>query len=48
LKLRPGNAGSNDANDHLELLDEAIGSLPVEYQVGHEPGDNPKELRIIP
>jgi hypothetical protein len=37
--LRPGNAGSNDANDHLELLDQAIGSLPVEYQAGHEPGD---------
>ena len=39
LMLRPGNAGANDADDHLELLDQAIGSLPVEYQVGHEPGD---------
>ena len=29
LMLRPGNAGSNDADDHLELLDQAIGSLPV-------------------
>jgi len=26
--LRPGNAGSNDVDDHLELLDQAIGSLP--------------------
>jgi hypothetical protein len=32
--LRPGNAGSNDADDHLELLDQVIGSLPVEYQAG--------------
>ena len=38
--LRPGNAGSNDADDHLELLDQAIGSLPAEYQVGHQPGDD--------
>jgi hypothetical protein len=37
--LRPGNAGSNDADDHLELLDQAIASLPLEYQAGHEPGD---------
>ena len=28
LMLRPGNAGSNDADDHLELLDQAIGFLP--------------------
>jgi hypothetical protein len=39
LMLRPGNAGANDADDHLELLDQAIGALPVEYQVGHQPGD---------
>ena len=45
LMLRPGNAGSNDANDHLELLDQAIGSLPPEYQVGHEPGDEPGLVR---
>jgi len=43
--LRPGNAGSNDANDHLELLDQAIGSLPSEYQVGHQPGDDPGLVR---
>jgi len=41
LMLRPGNAGANDADDHLELLDQAIGSLPPEYQAGHEPGDDP-------
>jgi hypothetical protein len=43
--LRPGNAGSNDADDHLELLDEAIVALPAEYQVGHEPGDDPGLVR---
>ena len=45
LMLRPGNAGSNDADDHLELLDQTIGSLPVEYQVGHQPGDEPGLVR---
>jgi hypothetical protein len=39
--LRPGNAGSNDADDHLTLLDQAIASLPAEYQMGHQPGDLP-------
>jgi len=39
--LRPGNAGSNDADDHLELLDQAIAVLPAEYQAGHQPGDDP-------
>jgi hypothetical protein len=45
LKLRPGNAGSNDENDHLELLDQAIGSLPAEYHLGHEPGNDPGLVR---
>jgi hypothetical protein len=39
--LRPGNAGSNDAYDHLRMLDEAIAALPAEYQVSHQPGDRP-------
>jgi Transposase DDE domain group 1 len=39
--LRPGNAGSNDASDHLELLDRAFSALPAEYQVGHDVGDTP-------
>ena len=43
--LRPGNAGANDADDHLELLDQAIAALPSEYQVGHEPGDDPGLVR---
>jgi hypothetical protein len=42
--LRPGNAGANDTDDHLELLDQAILSLPAEYRAGHEEGDDPKEV----
>ena len=42
--LRPGNAGSNDADDHLELLDEAIAALPAKYQAGHQPGDLPETV----
>ena len=42
--LRPGNAGSNDADDHLELLDQAIAALPAEYQAGHQPGDDPSSV----
>ena len=45
LTLRPGNAGANDADDHLELLDQVIGALPAKYQVGHEPGDDPGLVR---
>jgi len=37
--LRPGNAGSNDADHHLELLDQARSALPPEYQLGHDVGD---------
>ena len=43
--FRPGNAGANDADDHLELLDQAIAALPPEYQLGHEPGDDPSLVR---
>jgi Transposase DDE domain group 1 len=39
--LRPGNAGSNDADDHLELLEQTISALPLEYRLGHEEGDDP-------
>src|SRR5665213_3169345 len=42
--LRPGNAGSNDADDHLELLDQAIAALPADYQLGHQPGDLPEDV----
>jgi hypothetical protein len=39
--LRPGNAGANDADDHLVLLDQVVAVLPGDYQLGHEPGDDP-------
>lgn len=39
--LRPGNAGSNDADHHLELLDQALAVLPADYQVGHDVDDTP-------
>ena len=38
--LRPGNAGANDADDHVELLHRALSALPEEYQVGHFAGDD--------
>lgn len=36
--LRPGNAGSNTAADHIALLDMAIESLPPEARPGAEAG----------
>jgi hypothetical protein len=35
MKLRPGNAGANDAEDHLAVLDEAIAQLPEVIAAGH-------------
>jgi Transposase DDE domain group 1 len=43
--LRPGNAGANDAGDHLQVLDEAIAQLPGKVAVGHRAGDDPKTVR---
>jgi hypothetical protein len=38
--LRPGNAGSNTAADHIAVLEQALKSLPVDWQPGPgEPGD---------
>jgi hypothetical protein len=42
--LRPGNAGSNDASHHLELLDRALSVLPPDYRAGHDVGDDPSEV----
>jgi hypothetical protein len=39
--LRAGNAGSNDADDHLELLEQTVSALPPGYRLGHEEGDDP-------
>jgi hypothetical protein len=43
--LRPGNAGSNTAEDHITVLDEAIAALPEDIQAGHHPGDDPALVR---
>jgi DDE family transposase len=32
LRLRPGNAGSNTASDHIEVLGEAITQIPARYR----------------
>jgi hypothetical protein len=32
FRLRPGNAGSNTAVDHIEVLDEAITQLPARHR----------------
>jgi Transposase DDE domain group 1 len=39
--LRPGNATANNAADHLTVLDDAIGQLPVGIAAGHRLGDDP-------
>jgi hypothetical protein len=33
--LRPGNAGSNTASDHVQVLDLALAQLPASYRPGH-------------
>ena len=38
--LRPGNAAANSIDDHIALLDAAIGRLPAEAAAGHLPGDD--------
>lgn len=38
--LRPGNAGANTVADHVTVLDQAIGQLPVEVSRGHAVGDD--------
>jgi hypothetical protein len=40
-KLRPGRAGANDADDHVELFDRALSGLPEEYQTGHFEHEDP-------
>jgi hypothetical protein len=43
-KLRPGNAGSNTAVDHVTVLADALEQLPVEWSAGHAVGDDPDEV----
>ena len=39
--MRPGNAGSNTAADHVMVLADAIAQLPSEWWLGHQRGDDP-------
>ena len=43
--LRPGNAGANKVEDHLQLLDSAIAAMPAVFQSGHHRGDDPQLQR---
>ncbi|HLG68424.1 MAG TPA: IS1380 family transposase [Acidimicrobiales bacterium] len=45
MLLRPGNAGANDAEDHLAVLDEAIAQLPEEIAAGHRDDSVAAEVR---
>lgn len=42
--LRPGNAGANDADDHLALLELAVAGLPAPWRAGHNRGDDPDDV----
>jgi hypothetical protein len=37
--LRPGNAGANNAEDHIDLIGLAVDALPAAYRAGHQPHD---------
>jgi hypothetical protein len=42
--LRPGNAGSNTAADHCDVIMRSIDQLPAPYQRGHRLGDDPSTV----
>ena len=42
--LRPGGATANNAADQLAVIDQAIASLPTQWQAGHHDGDGPDEV----
>lgn len=44
MLLRPGNAGSNTAVDHCDVLFRSLAQLPDDYQTGHRPGDDPADV----
>ena len=46
MMLRPGNAGANDAADHIQLLTEAIDSLPARWQAGHRCFADPTDVAV--
>src|SRR5215212_5424871 len=39
MLLRPGNAGSNTATDHCDVLERSLDQLPDAYRAGHHRGD---------
>jgi hypothetical protein len=41
MLLRPGNAGSNTAVDHCDVLERSIDQLPAAYRAGHGHGEDP-------
>ena len=41
MLLRPGNAGSNTAVDHCDVLERSLDQLPAPYRAGHDRGDDP-------
>jgi hypothetical protein len=43
--LRPGGATANNAADQLAVIDQAIASLPHEWQAGHHDGDDETDVR---
>ena len=44
--LRPGNAGSNTAADHVTVLGAAIDALPEREAAGHGYGDDPGGVEV--
>lgn len=44
MLLRPGNAGSNTAVDHCDVVFRSVNQLPADYQTGHRPGDSPADV----
>ena len=44
--LRPGNAGSNTAADHIALLDAALAQIPDEYRHGY-PKASEAEIQML-
>lgn len=42
--LRAGNAGANNAADHVAVLADAIAQLPAAWRAGHDPDDDPASV----
>jgi hypothetical protein len=42
--LRPGNAGPQNAADHVAVLERSFAQLPAEYTLGHQVGDDPGDV----